>query len=136
MHVLESHSWPGNVRELQMALKYAFVQATGDVITADCLPLSVRFQGARGAASGQAAQRLSRLAEEARSRIQNREANLYHRMHAELERVLLEESLREAAGNQVLASKLLGISRTTLRAKLDRLSDASRNNPRSDPEQP
>jgi hypothetical protein len=37
----------------------------------------------------------------------------------------------------VLASKLLGISRTTLRAKLNRLSDCAENNePRSDSEQP
>jgi two-component system nitrogen regulation response regulator GlnG len=127
MRVLESHNWPGNVRELQTALKYAFVQASGDVITPECLPESVRSQDSGDASVDRGSRSLARLAAEVRSRIQDREANLYHRMHEELERVLLEESLREAAGNQVLASKLLGISRTTLRAKLDRQSDSAEN---------
>jgi two-component system nitrogen regulation response regulator GlnG len=137
MRMLESHSWPGNVRELQTALKYAFVQASGDVITPDCLPESVRSQGSREVTPGRVSQPSAGLAEDVRNRIQAREPNLYHRMHEELERVLLKESLREAEGNQVLASKLLGISRTTLRAKLDRLTDpAASRDPRSDSEQP
>jgi two-component system nitrogen regulation response regulator GlnG len=120
--VLESHDWPGNVRELQAALKYAFVQASGDVITPDCLPESVRLKsGHRQVPSDVAIRASARLAEDVRNRVKNREPNLYHQMHEELERVLLEVALREADGNQVLASKLLGISRTTLRAKLDLL---------------
>ena len=36
--LLEAYDWPGNVRELQAAIKYALVQATGEVLTPDCLP--------------------------------------------------------------------------------------------------
>jgi two-component system nitrogen regulation response regulator GlnG len=35
-----------------------------------------------------------------------------------VDRVVIETVLRHAKGNQVVASELLGISRTTLRAKL------------------
>ncbi len=39
---LEAHHWPGNVRELQNAVRYAVVQAAGEVLTPDCLPASIR----------------------------------------------------------------------------------------------
>ena len=39
MRLLESYSWPGNVRELQSAIKYAYVQSVGEVITSGvCRP--------------------------------------------------------------------------------------------------
>ncbi len=122
MRVLQAHDWPGNVRELQTALKYAFVQTAGDIITPDCLPDSVQ-RGGTTPGHGNFVSSQARLAEEVRSRIRRKEDNLYHTMHEELERILLEEALEAADGNQVLASKLLGISRTTLRAKLSLLTD-------------
>ena len=47
--------------------------------------------------------------------------DVYHAIENEVDRYLLTEALRLARGNQVEASRLLGISRTTLRAKLDAL---------------
>lgn len=44
--------------------------------------------------------------------------DLYRKVIAEVDRVVQEESLRHVCGNQVHASELLGISRTTFRAKL------------------
>jgi DNA-binding protein Fis len=46
------------------------------------------------------------------------EPDIYRRVSGEMDRVLLETVLRHTNGNQVQASELLGISRTTLRAKL------------------
>src|SRR5262249_26757424 len=39
---LEEYSWPGNVRELQSVLKYAVIQARGDILTLDSLPENLR----------------------------------------------------------------------------------------------
>jgi DNA-binding protein Fis len=43
---------------------------------------------------------------------------LYRRLILEVDRAVVRETLRHVGGNQVLASKLLGMSRTTFRAKL------------------
>ena len=123
MEMLTAHDWPGNVRELQTALKYAYVQASGDVLTPDCLPASVSARGTGQCPAAADVDALAELAVEIRTRIQSGEEDLYHRLHEELDRTLLVEALHEAKGNQVLASKLLGISRTTLRAKLNLVPD-------------
>ncbi len=121
LQIIESHDWPGNVRELQGALKYAFVQAAGDVLTPDCLPESVRARSPSRSTSKPEVQPLAELAGHVQQRIRASETDLYHKMHEELDQILLAEALRAADGNQTQASKLLGISRTTLRAKLGSL---------------
>ena len=46
---------------------------------------------------------------------------IYREVETEVDRAVLQEVLRYTKGNQVLASELLGISRTTLRTKLRNL---------------
>ena len=56
-----------------------------------------------------------------RSLLGNGETDLYRRVQTEMDRVLLREVLAHVHDNQVQASELLGISRTTLRSKLIQL---------------
>ncbi len=121
MHLLEAYHWPGNVRELQSVVKYAVVHAVGEVVTPDCLPESCRGLKTLGAA-GAAADELPDLARFVRRLLHTADGNLYRRVQEEVDRIVLGEALRRTRGNQVHASQLLGMSRTTLRAKLSSLN--------------
>ncbi len=118
LHLVETYGWPGNVRELQSAVRYAVVQAAGEVIPPDCLPRSVRGADPEPAAAADPHLDVTGLA---RDLLARGEENVYERVIRAVDRAVLEVVLRHAGGNQVAASQLLGISRTTLRAKLQSL---------------
>jgi two-component system nitrogen regulation response regulator GlnG len=119
LRCLESHDWPGNVRQLQSVLKYAMIRATGEVLTPDCLPENFRPNSLApspqpstpGATAFDPAAFTDAL-------LRAGEPDIYRRVSLEVDRVVLDTVLRHVKGNQVHASELLGISRTTLRAKL------------------
>jgi Fis family transcriptional regulator len=50
--------------------------------------------------------------------LQRKEKNLYEKVHAEVDKHLLEYALAHARENQSEAARLLGINRLTLRKKL------------------
>ena len=125
LHCLEAFDWPGNVRQLQSVLKYALIQATGEVITTDNLPENLRPNAPVSAPSmGAAALDVAALV---KSLLRAGEPDIYRRLCLEVDRVVLETVLAHVTGNQVQASELLGISRTTLRAKLGALSRFAEN---------
>ena len=113
---LEAHDWPGNVRELQATLKYALIQATGDLLTLDALPGEFGPESARPLpASGIEALDVIPFV---RRLLRDGESDLYQKVTSAVDRVILEEVLRHVRGNQVRASEILGIARNTLRSKL------------------
>jgi nitrogen regulation protein NR(I) len=126
LRVLEAYSWPGNVRELQSAIRFAYIQSAGEVITRDSLPDDL--QGDAGAPRGECPslrpvspepdQRevdITALVEEL---LQSRETDVYEKVCSAVDRMVIETVLRHVKGNQLRASEILGISRTTLRMKL------------------
>lgn len=123
MELLKAYDWPGNVRELQSAVKYAFVLATGEVLAPHWLPENVRRgrSATRPLARAGTATGCPDIAGLARDLIRSGSNDVYRQVQAEVDRVLLDEVLRHVDGNQVLASQILGISRTTLRNKLSSL---------------
>ena len=105
--------------ELQSAIKYGFVQATGGILAPHCLPDSVHAREAAGSAQYDEFQSDSLdVRHLARRLVESGQTDIYHQVQSAVDRVLFEEVLRHVEGNQVLASRLLGISRTTLRTKL------------------
>jgi two-component system nitrogen regulation response regulator GlnG len=117
------------VRQLQSALKYAVIHAPGDVLMLDCLPEDLREAGPPAATrepSAAAAPPVGLdIAHLTRSLLRAGETDIYRRVSQEMDRVVLETVLGHVKGNQVQASELLGISRTTLRAKLRALGTAA-----------
>ena len=47
---------------------------------------------------------------------------IYHLVIQDTERKLIEKALEESGGNQLLAAKVLGLNRNTLRSKIRRLN--------------
>ncbi len=135
MERLQSYDWPGNVRQLQSVLKYALIQAPVDMLTLGCLPenlrsdYQVRPQPRPGSEAGPVG-----LAAFAEALLRAGESDLYRRACLEMDRVVLDVVLRHVQGNQLRASALLGISRTTLRAKLRALGMSAERTPLQEPD--
>lgn len=95
---IRRHSWPGNVRELRNVLEQAALLSIGDGITVDDLSL--------------------------------REPPLLHDHHgwddpagsklSDVERELIVRALQQANGNVTIAAQALGITRDTLRYRMDK----------------
>ncbi len=117
MRLLEAYHWPGNVRELQSVVKYAVVHAVGEVITPDCLPENCQQPAAPVAEEAE----LPEFARFVRRLLNANHGGMYRRLQETVDRIALGEVLRHTRGNQVQASQILGMSRTTLRAKLSSL---------------
>jgi two-component system nitrogen regulation response regulator GlnG len=120
---LSAYPWPGNIRELQGVIRSALVNATADVLTPECLPPTVR-QGMADRFWPDSPQRSQfDLGALVRQLVDSRTDDVYRKIQLAVDRVVLDIALGVVDGNQVEASRLLGISRTTLRARLQTLED-------------
>ncbi|HYF51098.1 MAG TPA: sigma-54 dependent transcriptional regulator [Planctomycetota bacterium] len=122
MKLLERYDWPGNVRELKNAIEHAVILSRGSTILPEHLPSHI-LQNLRGEdpAQGQSLedlirQRTHRALDTAEGL---EEGNAYNEIAADVEKVVIETTMKRVGGNQVKASKLLGIHRTTLRKKIE-----------------
>ena len=105
---LQSYRWPGNVRELQNCIERAVILAEGDTILPRHLNLSFAEPPVdENAPSAWAHVDLSGSLTE-----------VTRRVTAEIEKLKIEETLREAGGNKGRAAELLQVSYKTLLAKL------------------
>ncbi len=125
LRTLEKYHWPGNVRELENVIERALVMAKGDAILLSDLPAEVTGQSSAlpagapvSAAAGQAG--LSDVAGLARQMFQWARRDPKLKIIPVVERELVIEALKETKGNQVHAAKLLGITRATLRKRVEK----------------
>ena len=107
MEQLQSYRWPGNVRELQNCIERAVILAEGEAIQPRHLNLSFAQPAAEEAPSPWTQLDISGSLAEATRRITG-----------ELERVKIEDALREAGANKGRAAELLQISYKMFAAKL------------------
>lgn len=100
--ILQRHSWPGNVRELHNVVEWLTITCKADRIEAHHLPASVKSGKAPEQANGEL--KPSLLA--------------FGLSVQDMEKKMLEEALRKSGGNISEASRLLKITRNTLRYRM------------------
>ena len=100
--ILQGHDWPGNVRELHNVVEGLTITCKDEMIQPDHLPASVRGPGSAG--SNGESEKTSLLA--------------FGLSAQEMEKKLLKEALQRSGGNISEASRLLKITRNTLRYRM------------------
>ena len=96
LDLLMRYGWPGNVRELKNAVESMVLLSRGDVVPPEAVPAYIR-------PADDGPDFLGRLSSVAL---------------ADVERALVENTLRDVGGNRERASQLLGISTRTLYRKI------------------
>jgi len=142
LDLLMAYHWPGNVRELENVLRRAMVMAKGEVILPADLPAEIAgtAAGERGASSVSASAVLATVSgraqeapgEDRQGGEREEIAQLAQRLFAwarrhpdqkvlpAVERELVVQALKETRDNQVQAARLLGITRATLRKRIEK----------------
>jgi two-component system nitrogen regulation response regulator GlnG len=122
LRALEAYPWPGNVRELENVVQRAAILAKSDMILQGDLPAEI-FQTApapAGAPAEAAGAAPVIEADPARILFDRAKRDPQFKIIPWVERELIRQALVETKGNQVQASKLLGITRATLRKRVDK----------------
>jgi len=104
LKLLTNYSWPGNIRELKNARERAIL-VDRDKIGVDELPIRI--------AEPAGASPMARANENHQVKLPPEGAGL-----DEIEKEVIQQALQYANGNKTMASKLLKISRDTLRYKV------------------
>ncbi|TAK93378.1 MAG: sigma-54-dependent Fis family transcriptional regulator, partial [Verrucomicrobia bacterium] len=119
---LEKYHWPGNVRELENVIRRAHVIAKSEAILPGDLPPEVTGQSAVGgpvsATPGEGAANDAATLARQLFNIAKRDPKL--KIIPAVERELVIQALKETDDNQVQAAKLLGITRATLRKRIEK----------------
>jgi len=103
--VLQRHDWPGNVRELHNVVEWLTITCKEDIIQPHHLPASVQTISATNHSSPS-------------SHEPNLSLLTFGLSFHEMEKKLLEEALHKTSGNVSEASRLLKMTRNTLRYRM------------------
>ena len=100
--ILQGHDWPGNVRELHNVFEGLTITCKDELIQPDHLPTSLRDTQSAGS----------------NGEIENPSLLAFGLSVDELEKKMLQEALQRTGGNISEASRLLKITRNTLRYRM------------------
>jgi DNA-binding NtrC family response regulator len=124
--LMEEYPWPGNVRELENTIQRACVLATSDVLLPKDIPLGAAGQRADGdidavpmvASNNRPVKPTLETAVEILLDAASTDRSL--QLLPWLEREFTLFAMKRTKGNQVKAAKLLGVTRATLRKRIER----------------
>ena len=121
LRALEKHHWPGNVRELENVIRRALVVSKGDaILVTDLTPEIIGGATALTVVSASPAAGAGEIGSLATQIFKLARKDPKLKVIPAVERVLVMEALRETSNNQVQAAKLLGITRATLRKRIEK----------------
>jgi two-component system nitrogen regulation response regulator GlnG len=127
IRALEQYHWPGNVRELENIVRRALVVAKGDAILLSDLPPEIVGQTPASSAAAPVSAvpasgdgGVTDVVSLARKLFQWARKDPKLKLIPAVERELVLQALKETSGNQVQAAKLLGITRATLRKRIEK----------------
>lgn len=115
---LEAYSWPGNVRELANTIQKALIFSRGAPISSEEISQAIMIETGTGETSEQL--QPDSIQEWVRGGLNRGGNTVFNSMVDEFSRILLTEALSLTSGNRSHAAKLLGLSRPTLLAKIEK----------------
>lgn len=114
---MESYEWPGNIRELENIIRSGIaLSKTPYLTTFELRELGEQSAAGRGTSAAETI--ASAVIPFVRDAISRKENNIYEKIHAEVDKPLLDYILSYTKENQSEAARVLGINRLTLRKKL------------------
>jgi transcriptional regulator with PAS, ATPase and Fis domain len=118
---LGSYNWPGNVRELANTINRSLILCKGEVMTAEDIIFDIEGEAITFVNEEALENTLTKLFDPFFTEILRFwGTGLHPNLLDKIEKFLVRKALTETKGNQVQAAKLLGISRNTLRNRIDK----------------
>lgn len=118
MKILQEYTWPGNVRELENVVKKALLFCKGNVIQPEHIQIT---ESAIRESQDSISKLRDLFSQMVRQGLRGEVTSLYKVVIDEVEKALFIEAIKQTKGNQSVAAKLLGISRPTLKDKIEKL---------------
>ncbi len=113
---LQQQTWPGNVRELENVVRRLMLASRDFAINAELIGEVLREERALSSTPKQSLQ--DWIADLLHNAKDGKLQNVSELVHTVAERELFSQAIRLAQGNQSLAARWLGVSRLTMREKL------------------
>ena len=125
---LKSYDWPGNIRELENFIKRVITLYPEEIVSQEIIKNEFSVLGSSNSINESRNIKsledyiVSYLSRFPINDFDNNEKGLYQSVLSEFEKPVLHYVLKATGGNQIKASKILGLNRNTLRKKLRMLN--------------